>query len=653
MDELESVVDDDVAQVDVYLLPPDPGPGGETDADSGDEDCNDPNRLSRRQLQAPAELVVHSSQSNEVVVEQNIVEPSAGNQRQSKIEISDKLTLHLSTSDEVAGPSTSTAGEQPSTVHIPRSSKQKRKRSAPRKGPPVKQKQTENSSLPKKRVTKRKPKKPTRIWEKGDIDSTNINQAEWVRPPHLTVTSLSQDSHPIEFFNLFINNEVLEMLVRHSVLFAAADKNNPNFQLSHDQMSTFIGILLLSGYVPLPRRRMFWEEKDDTFNLMVSKSMRRNTFEEIFRYLHVVDNDQIDKSDRLAKIRPLLDKLNDLFMIYAPIEKDLSIDESMIPYFGRHGCKQFIRNKPVRFGYKAWVLATKLGYCIHTDIYMGKNDTFDPKLGLGGSVVMNLTSKLRESYPETPFSVYFDNFFNCPTLLAKLKESNFLATGTVKVDRTDQCPLDDKVVMKKQARGSFDSRINKKDNICAVRWHDNSVVTLLSTEYGVQPVRAAQRYSRTEHKRVDVVQPNLIHFYNKFMGGVDQMDANVACYRIGMRGKKWYIPILFWLLDVAFNNAYQLARSYKCNVVDLLHFRRQVATCLLLKYGEDKTSPGPARRYITPRIIPDVVRLENNDHIILTQQSRRRCAVCSNKTTKSCKKCGVALHDKCFLQFHS
>lgn len=90
---------------------------------------------------------------------------------------------------------------------------------------------------------------------------------------------------------------------------------------------------------------------------------------------------------------------------------------------------------------------------------------------------MSLTSKLRESYPDTPFSVYFDNFFNCSTLLAKLKESNFLAAGTVKVDRTDQCPLDDQVVMKKRVRGSFDSIVDLKDNICAVRWNDNSVVT--------------------------------------------------------------------------------------------------------------------------------------------------------------------------------
>ena len=29
-----------------------------------------------------------------------------------------------------------------------------------------------------------------------------------------------------------------------------------------------------------------------------------------------------------------------------------SIDEIMVPYYGRHSSKQYIRGKPIRFGYK-------------------------------------------------------------------------------------------------------------------------------------------------------------------------------------------------------------------------------------------------------------------------------------------------------------
>ena len=33
-----------------------------------------------------------------------------------------------------------------------------------------------------------------------------------------------------------------------------------------------------------------------------------------------------------------------------------SVDETIVPYYSRHSCKQFIRGKPVRFGYKVTYL---------------------------------------------------------------------------------------------------------------------------------------------------------------------------------------------------------------------------------------------------------------------------------------------------------
>lgn len=101
--------------------------------------------------------------------------------------------------------------------------------------------------------------------------------------------------------------------------------------------------------------------------------MRRRKFEDIFTNLHFINSESnINSDDKMYKIRPLVDALNELFLQYVPIEHSVSIDESMIPYFGRHGCKQFIRGKPVRFGFKAWVLAQRLGYCIQFDIYQGR-----------------------------------------------------------------------------------------------------------------------------------------------------------------------------------------------------------------------------------------------------------------------------------------
>jgi len=53
----------------------------------------------------------------------------------------------------------------------------------------------------------------------------------------------------------------------------------------------------------------------------------------------------------------------------------LSVDESMVPYFGRHSDKIFIRGKPIYFGYKTWGLCWNDGYSYHLKIYQGKEPT--------------------------------------------------------------------------------------------------------------------------------------------------------------------------------------------------------------------------------------------------------------------------------------
>lgn len=581
MDELERVAEEDlVGQIDIYIDPPNDGQNSESD--SGDEGCNDPDRLNRAQLQAPAELVI--------------------NRRQRVSESEEEEN-----EDEPAGPSTS-------------------------------------QSPKRRRLCKKKPAKPTRKWVKKLFVPKS---KQWIQPPPHSVLSLSADSDPIDFFQLFIGDDVIIHLVRHTVIYAA-QKNNFNFSLSLEEMYVFIGILILSGYVPLPRRRMFWEVNEDTHNVLIAKSMRRQKFEEIFRYFHVVDNDNLIPRDKMAKVRPFFDMMNEKFLRYAPIEQNISIDESMIPYFGRHGCKQHIKGKPIRFGFKCWVCATRLGYCLHAELYQGRQEVRE--IGLGESVVTKLCDNVLREYPDAAFSVYCDNFFTNPQLLENMQKKGFSVTGTVRSNRTDKCPLMDEKIIKKKDRGYYDYRADERANIIAVRWNDNSVVTVLSSKYGAEPLHEVSRYSAAEKRRISVQQPDLIDKYNRYMGGVDRLDANVGTYRIAIRGKKWYMPILLWLVDVAVNNAILLAKSLGSSV-DTLDFRRSISRTLLLRYGMPRNKPGPSNPS-TSRQIPSAVRTFAADHMIITQQRRRRCAVCKNKTTKACKKCDIGLHDKCFATFH-
>ena len=99
----------------------------------------------------------------------------------------------------------------------------------------------------------------------------------------------------------------------------------------------------------------------------------------------------------------------------------------MVSYFGQHGCKQCMRNKPVKSGYKFWVAATPLGYAIQFFPYAGKDENYDSNLGLGGSVVATLAEKLPSEFGSN-YHIIMDNFFASPNLLRILQTKCIAAT---------------------------------------------------------------------------------------------------------------------------------------------------------------------------------------------------------------------------------
>lgn len=124
-------------------------------------------------------------------------------------------------------------------------------------------------------------------------------------------------------------------------------KNCPGPKITADEMRCFIAILILSGYNPVANTRLYWCPQKDTRNELVYNAMRRNRFEEIMRYLHCVNNNNIDATDKMSKLRPLIDKIKEKFMQYYVPEQNISYDESMVKYYGKHSCKQFIRGNPI------------------------------------------------------------------------------------------------------------------------------------------------------------------------------------------------------------------------------------------------------------------------------------------------------------------
>jgi DNA excision repair protein ERCC-6 len=132
--------------------------------------------------------------------------------------------------------------------------------------------------------------------------------------------------------------------------------------------------------------------------------------------------------------------------------KHFSYDESMVPYFGRHGCKQYIRGKPIRFGYKFWCGATRLGYICWFQPYQGKNPNIKHgECGVGASIGLHFSEAFTEARPGQ-YHFVFDNFFTSIPLLDKLSSMGHQATGRVRKGRIEQAPLESDVTLKEKRK---------------------------------------------------------------------------------------------------------------------------------------------------------------------------------------------------------
>ena len=127
-----------------------------------------------------------------------------------------------------------------------------------------------------------------------------------------------------------------------------------------EELKNFIGLTFLSGYNIRLAEQDYWGVDPDLRFDTFCETMRRNRFFEIKSFFYAAENQSLSES-RMAKAELLYDLLNEKIQQFGIVHEDLSIDESMIPYYSRHSCNQFIRVKPIRFGYKLWVLACVTG----------------------------------------------------------------------------------------------------------------------------------------------------------------------------------------------------------------------------------------------------------------------------------------------------
>ncbi|XP_046666851.1 piggyBac transposable element-derived protein 4-like [Homalodisca vitripennis] len=390
------------------------------------------------------------------------------------------------------------------------------------------------------------------------------------------------------------------------------------------EMEVFLGINILMGIKRLPSYRDYWSSEPDLNDPFISKLMPVNRFSWLLGNLHLNDNAFLPRKgdqdyDKLYKLRPFLNAIADNFRSNFIPGQVMAVDESMIKFKGRSSLKQYLPKKPIKRGYKLWMLADKSGYIVEFEVYTGKVGEMTQH-DLGPTVVKNLTQRFQGKHQ----TVYIDNYF-VSYLMEDLKSMDINACGKVQAGRKNLPVFKD---TKEMDRGDYDWRVSD-GGVTAIKWIDNKEVLFLSNFHDPLEITTVKRRMK-DGSRVDVNCPTAVQDCNMNMNCVDKFDQMKALYEISRKSHKWWHRIFFYFVDAAIVNAYAIHNCLPVPRLDMKTFRRQVMFGLV----SEKYVAAGTRAVNTPpnwkNRVPDAIRKTGSSHQPV-KSTRRRCGVCSTK----------------------
>lgn len=505
---------------------------------------------------------------------------------------------------------------------------------------------------------------------------------------------------PLDLFQLFFSTSVIDTLVKNTNAFGKKKYQNQKeswVQVTSADMYSFISLVLYMGIAPLKTFKDFWRGSK-LFSLPFPASvMPCRRFLAISRSLHMNDpvveaaNEQKKGTtayDRLCKIKPLYQQILEACHTFFHPYQHISIDERMVATKARIGLKQYIKNKPTRWGFKLYVLADSVcGYTLNFFVYGGKE--YEPTgKGLAYDAVMRL---LDIPFLGKGYKLYVDSFYTSPALFLHLLGKKIWACGTVRSNITGFPKTKNNLMTKSTKRGTI--RWIRKDKLLFVKWLDTREVTMCTTIHKAYNNDLAKRRVKNTEGEWTVKQvpiPGCIKDYNRHMGGVDLSDALIGYYNVLHKTQKWYKTLFYHFVDIATVNAFilhkEMCKLHNMPAVTQKAFREQLILSLAEIGSVPRRSPQqnfmvPASPFkatpitstaagsadestTTPSEVPALGHLpsyfvEQMTNVAPRNRAtagRRSCVVCKRKSPVYCSTCQKTLcfttSRNCYSQWH-
>lgn len=353
--------------------------------------------------------------------------------------------------------------------------------------------------------------------------------------PNIDVANISiADS-----YKLFVTDDILEVMVTETnrnaeqvIRGKGVPKKKSRLQMwkptNLDEMKKFLGLLLYMGLVRYPKIPCYWSKANIYKNSITSQIMARNRFQSLLRFWHFSDNASPDAAaSRTHKIDVLVSFLNSKYKEILKPDQYIAVDETMIPFRGRLGFRQYIPGKRHKYGVKLFKMCDRKGYTHSFSVYQGKHEREE-----GKSLSTDVVLKLCEDHLDHGRVVITDNFYTSIPLAQELLKRKTHTVGTLRKNRKG---VPREVTLAKLKKGEICGRENE-DGIVVAKWKDKRDVFILSTYHNLEIANTGKK----NRQREEIYKPQCIIDYNTGKAGIDlsdQLSSYSTCVRKSLR---WY-----------------------------------------------------------------------------------------------------------------
>ncbi|ETP26921.1 hypothetical protein F441_00501 [Phytophthora nicotianae CJ01A1] len=278
---------------------------------------------------------------------------------------------------------------------------------------------------------------------------------------------------------------------------------------------------LLVAHMLCPQKRRFaahWSMVEDGAIPagLFGRYMTRDCCQNILRDLHFVDNSSDHGRDKVWKLRPVVDKIQERFLSSWTLPAIFSFDEGVLPATSkRNTTRMFMSDKSHRYGSKLFMLCdAQTAYChrfssnllsMSIKVYAGKHnhvdggDTgIDVKTG-AAAILRNLKAAFTPESRHNWHAVIIDRYYTSVLHAVELLKMKVFVVGTIMTNRL-----------------GFD---NRSPAMTSCLWWDRNPIYYLCTG----SVMTSSTIER-KIKRIRVGCPQLVNDYQNWMGGVDRHD---------------------------------------------------------------------------------------------------------------------------------